>query len=56
MRETGRALQLIYLSKSFRIYRISHNYAIPHVMAHAIPQIHSFFYLTRPGATEFSYL
>ena len=34
------ALQLLYLFKSFRKYRISHNYAMPQVMPHAILQTH----------------
>ena len=42
--KTGRALQLIYFFKSFRISRISHNYAIPRAMPHAIPQTLSAFY------------
>ena len=45
--KTGSTLQSIYLLKQFRIKRISHNYEIPHVMTHAIPQTYSFFYLHR---------
>ena len=39
-----RTLQLIYFFESFRKYRISHNYAMPQVMPHAIPQTHAAFY------------
>ena len=49
--KTGRALQLIYFFKSFRISRISHNYAIPHAMPHAIPQTLSPFYPHRSTPT-----
>ena len=46
-----RTLQLIYLFKSFRKYRISHNYAMPQVMPHAIPQLHAAFYPHRNEST-----
>ena len=39
-----RTLQLIYFFESFCKYRILHNYAMPQVMPHAIPQTHAAFY------------
>ena len=41
-----RTLQLIYFFESFRKYRILHNYAMPQVMPHAVPQLMPPFTLT----------
>ena len=43
---------LIYFFGSFCIYYIPHNYTIPQVMPHAIPQTHSAFY---PHRTQSCY-